>query len=330
MNPRHYALLRVVISAALLALAWRLVDGSAVLQLLRTIDTGLLFIAVAITVPMHILSALRWQFTCARIGVRMPLRDALGEYYLASMLNTVLPGGVTGDAARVWRQAERQQLPRAVTGTGQANATSRYSRPLHGVIVERLAGQCALFAVLAAGMVVNYQRLAPLLDVLLALGAVLALIAIAWSVLAVHASAEAPAPERVLWRWPWRAALREFHADAQRALWPLPVLLVQAALSLAVVASYLATFWIAAQAVHAPLDLASGLLVVPLVLTAMTLPVSFGGLGLRETTAAVVWPVLALCATDGAASALTYGLVILIGALPGLAVLLTRRMPASR
>ena len=91
------------------------------------------------------------------------------------------------------------------------------------------------------------------------------------------------------------------------------------------VASYLAIFWVAAKAVHTPLDMASALLAIPLVLTAMTLPVSVGGLGLRETAAAVLWPLLSYSPSDGAASALTYGVVILIGALPGVAVLLMQR-----
>ena len=105
---------------------------------------------------------------------------------------------------------------------------------------------------------------------------------------------------------------------------PWPVLLTQAGLSLAVVASYLLIFCLSARAVHAPLDAASALLAIPLVLSAMALPVSVGGWGLREASAAVLWPLLSMPASNGAASALTYGIVILIGALPGIGVALRK------
>ncbi|MFT5176518.1 MAG: hypothetical protein ACI8W7_004714 [Gammaproteobacteria bacterium] len=323
MKPQHLALLRIVMSVMLLALAWRLVDGDSLLRLLRTMDIALLFIAVALTIPMHVLSALRWQLTCKRIGMQLSLPDALREYYLASLLNTVLPGGVSGDAARVWRQAERYSEHRVPAATASAQGRSRYRRPLHGVLVERFAGQCALFAVLGMGVAVNHQRLSPVRDLLLAVVVLIVLAALVWWVLVRQANAAASSTTR------WRSIVREFHADARHALLPLPVLALQSALSLAVVTSYLAIFWVAAQAVHAPLDLASALLAIPLVLTAMTLPISVGGLGLRESAAAVLWPALSLSPSDGAASALTYGVVILIGALPGIPIALMRRRQAA-
>ena len=142
-------------SIALLALAWHLVDGEALLLLLGTMDIQLFFVAVAITLPMHILCAARWRFTCARIGMALPFGDALREYYLASLLNTVLPGGIAGDAARVWRQAKQQNLLNQQFQGAAGGAANRYQRPLHGVLVERFAGQCALFFVLGVGVASN-------------------------------------------------------------------------------------------------------------------------------------------------------------------------------
>ena len=266
MKPQHLALLRIVMSALLLALAWHLVDGNSLLRLLRTMDITLLCVAVALTIPMQVLSALRWQLTCKRIGMQLSLADALREYYLASLLNTVLPGGVTGDAARVWRQAERHSEHSGRAATASTPGQSRYTRPLHGVLVERFAGQCALFTMLAIGVTVNHQRLMPVHDLLLAVVVLIVLAALAWWLLLRQASAGAPSTTR------WRSIVRDFHADALRALLPLPVFALQALLSLAVVTSYLVIFLIAAQAVHAPLDLASALLAIPLVLTAMTCP----------------------------------------------------------
>ena len=114
----------------------------------------------------------------------------------------------------------------------------------------------------------------------------------------------------------------QLRGDASAALTPLPILFAQVLLSFAIVATYLLIFWLCAQAVHAPLSAASALLAIPLVLTAMTIPLSVGGLGLRESAAAVIWPLLSMSANDGVAAALLYGAVVLFGSLPGVAVLI--------
>ena len=331
MKPRRLQVLRIAVSAALLALAWHLVDNDKLLGVLRSMDLTLLCTAILLTVPMHLLSALRWKLTCAQIDTPLSMHEAVREYYLASWLNTVLPGGVTGDAMRVWRQGGIGHAPQTHPDRPRAKFPAkfpakffgRFRRPLHGVVLERFAGQCALFTVLGAGMAINHSRLMPLFDVLLTITGLIALVSVVWWALVSHARTRNGSVPG------WRQQLLELHTDAQRAFSPWPVFWLQLALSLAVVATYLTIFWLAAQAVHAPLDFATALLAIPLVLTAMALPVSVGGLGLRETAAAVLWPGLSMSASNGVASALAYGAVILIGALPGAIVLMQQRS-ASR
>ena len=77
-------LLRVVVSVAMLALAWQVAGGGKVLDLLAHADIAWLLAALALTVPMQVLSALRWCFTSGRLGDPLPLRRAVAEYYLAS------------------------------------------------------------------------------------------------------------------------------------------------------------------------------------------------------------------------------------------------------
>lgn len=322
MNARY---LRVVASTALLVLAWHLVEVDQLLEVLRTMDLTLLCTAVLFTVPMHLLSALRWKLTCTRIGAPIALREAVREYYLASWLNTVLPGGVGGDAMRVWRQGTPGHRSHEHSDPPSGHVAGRFQRPLHGVVLERFAGQCALFAVLGAGLAVNHSRLMPLLNELFMLGGLaLLVLVVCWVSIC-----DAGIHRRALTGW--RKQLRELSSNAKRAFSPWRVFWLQVGYSLAVVTTYLGIFWLAALAVHAPLDVATGVVAIPLVLTAMTLPISVGGLGLRESAAAVLWPALSMSASSGVASALAYGAVILIGALPGAVVLMQRRSaPGTR
>jgi hypothetical protein len=96
------------------------------------------------------------------------------------------------------------------------------------------------------------------------------------------------------------------------------VVLVSSGLALA---GHLAVFLVAARAAGSTAPLTS--LVVPtlLALLAMALPVSLAGWGPREGAAAWAFGAAGLGAASGVTTAVAYGLLSLIGCLPGVAVL---------
>ena len=96
---------RVVVSVALLWLVSRFVDVDDVLARLSELDLGWVAVGLAVSVLQVGVLAWRWRYTAARLGIDLPLREALGEYYLSILINQLLPGGVTGDVSRAWRHA---------------------------------------------------------------------------------------------------------------------------------------------------------------------------------------------------------------------------------
>ena len=80
----------------LLALVWWL-DAGELAKRMAGLRPGWVLLAVAISVPQILLSALRWRLTAGRLGIDLPFPRALREYYLAAFLNQVLPGGVVGE-----------------------------------------------------------------------------------------------------------------------------------------------------------------------------------------------------------------------------------------
>jgi uncharacterized membrane protein YbhN (UPF0104 family) len=98
-------------------------------------------------------------------------------------------------------------------------------------------------------------------------------------------------------------------------------LLVQSGTSLLIVSTYVATFFIASDAVGAPLPWEAALTIVPLCLIAMLIPAGFGGWGTREAAAMALWPIMGASAAEGLAASIIYGGLSLAGALPGLALL---------
>ncbi|WP_322891285.1 MULTISPECIES: lysylphosphatidylglycerol synthase transmembrane domain-containing protein [unclassified Yoonia] len=301
------AVLRVLVTLAILALLWHLTDGPQVLALLAQSEWLWLLAALASAHGQVLLSALRWRLTAAQLDQPLRKRDAIGEYYLSQFVNLAVPGGVLGDAGRAVRQRHQAGMLRAA----------------QAVVLERLVGQVALFAVLFGGFIVAIAVpgglvlpdwvsdivgwLALLVVGLVGLGAVLSRV---------------PGPVSRATAG-FLAALRL--GLLARGVWPR-----QVGLSIAIVACNLASFAFCAFATGTDLPFVAVVTILPLILTSMMIPLSVGGWGLREGAAAAIWPVVGAQAEAGIAASIAFGLVILAASLPGVWFLLSqRRRPAS-
>jgi glycosyltransferase 2 family protein len=127
-----------------------------------------------------------------------------------------------------------------------------------------------------------------------------------------------------------RTVLRSVCVEARsgalsRSTWPGLL-----ALSVLTLAGYLALFVVAARAAgsHAPVGELLPLLVLGLL--AMALPLNIGGWGPREGVMAVAFGAVGLGAAQGLTTAVVYGVLSLIGCLPGAVVLLLAHIPVRR
>lgn len=283
--PRTPGWWRVLPSLMLLGgLAWFL-DAGVVFGQILAIHPAWLAVGLGVSVLQVALSAWRWWFTAKRLGLSLRYATALREYYLATFLNQVLPGGVLGDVSRAWRHA------RTVEARGGA---------VRAVIIERFSGQL-LMAVTAVASLLALPGVPETAGVW-AWGALLPLALGAWCT-----------------RWLGRrsAGMAVFLGDLHRALLSPHALPAQLLSSAAVVGSYLAVYVIAARGIGDATPLWELLPLVPLVLLAMLVPVSFAGWGVREGAAAVLWLLAGLDPAQGVAIAMTYGVIVLLGSLPG-------------
>ena len=291
---RRHVVLRAAVSIGLLAgLAWWL-DLGTVVSGLAQMRFGWGLLAVAISVVQVAVLAWRWRFTAGCLGVDLSYTAAWREYYLSIFLNQVMPGGVVGDVSRAWRQARVQTRQREPAGPA-----------VRAVIFERLSAQAvmtavALVSLLALPVIVNRgSRL-----VLFGAGAVAVLIVIAMVVWMRRQSSAQSLVGQVL-------------ADLDAAHLSGPVFAAQLVSAAIVVGTYLATYLTAARAVGMDTPLPVLLPLVAPVLMSMLIPVTVAGWGLREGAAAVLWGAVGLTAADGVLVSVAYGLLVLIGSLPG-------------
>lgn len=269
------------------------VDVGAVWDRLVALEARWVLAALIVGVGQTLLSAWRWRYTAGRLGLALPFKLALREYYRALFLNQVLPGGVLGDADRAWRHSGR-----APEARGPA---------VRAVVLERLSGQVVMAAVASISFAFIALR-APSGG-------------LGWWVAAVAVAAVASGAVAIAVRAPAgtsttsvTAALRR---DARAALFSGEAVYIQLATSTVIIASYVAVYLLAARAVGVETPLVALAPLVAPVLLSMLLPLSVGGWGVRESAAAAIWSVAGLGASDGVAISVAYGLIVLVGTLPG-------------
>ncbi len=298
LHRRRYTVLRIAIPVAMLTLLWTVADGPEVVRILRTADWRWLLAAYVAANLQIIFSALRWQLTAGALNQSIPTGRAVMEYYLSQLLNLTLPSGILGDAGRAVRMRHQAGMLRA----SQA------------VLIERMAGQIALFVVLFAGFAAA-PRLGDgvaLPDWVSHMMRVIGLILIG---LIVAFAAMHKMPGRL------SRIAAGFQAATVRALCAPGIWPRQVVLSTLTVTCNLACVTFAARATGTDMPLVAVLTIVPLMLTAMLLPVSAGGWGLREGAAAALWPLMGMAAAAGIAASVAFGLVIMAASLPGLVML---------
>ena len=287
--------MRMLLTLLLLLLIGRLIDWQAALGLVRNADWRWILACFVIVQIQVVLSAIRWQVTAVRLGQALTIARAVREYYLATLGNLSLPGGITGDAGGVGVSAQ-------------------------SVMIERLAGQLALLVVTIIGWLlwpILMGSSAPAVGGKLVLSVVL-LVAVAFLVI------------RLLPRFAGRTTaqfVNQIGPVLQYVWWADRQWLVQGVLSLCVVATYLAVFTACSLALLQPLPLAGVITIVPLVLLSMVMPISIGGWGVREAVAASLWPLLGLSPEAGVASSVLYGLTSMLATVPG--ALWTALLPSN-
>ena len=228
------------------------------------------------------------------LGVDLPLPAAVAAYYRALFLNVTLPGGIVGDVHR---------------GVSHGRDVSDVGRALRAVAWERFAGQVVqvvltLVVLLALPSPVHSSM--PLVAIAV-IAAVLCLVLVARA---------RPGGRPVAWAWVRSAAA----GDVRDGLLARRAWLGIALASALVVFGHAVIFLIAARTAGVTAPPSQILPLALLVMLAMVLP-SIGGWGPREGASAWVFGAAGLGAQQGVATAVVYGVMVLVASLPGAAVL---------
>ena len=261
--------LKAGVSVALLALLVSRVGRGNMAGVLRGASFPLLLLCIPLYVLGQALSTLRWQILLGAEGIRVPLGRLLPLYFEGMFFNLFLPTGVGGDVVRGYRI---WHLTRAGEGA------------LASILVERMTGFVAMIGIAAVATAAAFGTGA-LRDssVILFVGAVAAALA------AAIALVISPAAFRLFERLVGGRlgagilqGIRRFCEAVQRYRGHGRA--VAAALGISVAFQTLLIFlvYLAAVALHLPVRFVQFLIFIPMVNVISMVPISLGGLGLRE------------------------------------------------
>lgn len=257
---------RLAGTIALFALLLSWIDFSVLYQYMARVHPAWLVMTVLVLVCLRLLMALRWHLILRARGLGRPLGEVVGVTLLASSLAPVVPGGFGADLFRGYHFASSYGKALEVTST---------------IVLDRVVGICSMLLVASVGALVAWRM--GFGSELLVMLLVLQLAGFAgWVVLYRFGAQIAQLSFR-------NAALSKGFRGLMGLLHPLAdgallrqVLPVGALLSLAVQLLRCLTFWLLYEAFEFEIDFAYFLAFIPLIMLASLLPLSLGGLGLRE------------------------------------------------
>ena len=300
MRGTTWAWLRPVAAAATLTVVvWQLGVGPFI-DGIRAVDGAALAAGAVIGVLTTLCCAWRWTTVARGLSLPLSFPAAVAAYYRSVFLNLTLPGGVVGDVHR---------------GVSHGRNVRDVGLALRAVAWERTAGQVAQAVITVAVLAALPSPVRSAIPLV-----VVVLVAAAIAVVLVRRAR--PGDGR---SW-WARIRRTIVGDVRDALlarraWPAIALA-----SVLVVLGHATTFVIAARTAGATAPLSQLVPLALLAMLAMVLP-SIAGWGPREGATAWAFAAAGLSAELGVATAVVYGVMVLVASLPGALFLVAAWVP---
>ena len=266
--------------------------GSEIQVIIKNVNLIYLPIVILLSIFQYLLSAWRWHFIALNTKSKIDYQDAIKFYYISGFLNNILPTGILGDIYRTMNIKVN-------------NEKGNILKSFQSVIFERLSGQVSLLVTFILSLAFLFFMNKKYEAFFYTLTLIIILI--------------------LLTKLFFKYNLKSKYINNFKYIFSGKLFYKHFFLSLIIVITYITTYIICALALELNIDIVSFFVFAPLVLFSMTLPVSIGGWGVRETTALAVSFLLGLSVSASVTVAIVYGLTNLICSVPGLYFLINKK-----
>ena len=307
MKIKPIVVLKTVVSVGFLALVLTRVDISQTWKQFQSLSLPFVAFALIYYTGCQWLSCLRWQVVLRSAGYLIPISSLLSSYFAGMFLNIFLPGSFGGDVYRIYRVARQTKDSEAA---------------LVSVFLERFTGLFALSALAILGLPPAIKVVGRWDIILLFFGCVGALVG---GVILIIS------PRLLMIAEPWLQKLHLQNLATRFA--KIQILLRQfaqhrQALALSISLSFLLMLaivyyhYLIAQQLKIPISYLELLVFIPIVAVITLLPISLGGLGVKEGLWVYLFSRIGLTGSQALLLSVTMTILSWLLSLPGGIVLL--------
>ncbi len=281
-------LLRISITLALLVLLFYKTDVSALSDVLRRSDRFRMAGALGLYIFLNYLVLFRWQVLVRALGIEVPTGRLAASYLSSLFFNLVLPSTIGGDALRTFDIARHTQKH-----SGDILAT---------VILDRVFGFFGLITVLVFALFFGYARFN---DINILWATFILLAFVVFFAGALFSSRFFHATMRLVPIPVLRGYLQKVH-DVSSGYRGRPAALISAwAISCVIHVGLAGVYYLAAQSIGAWQPISNFLIFVPMVTVFASLPISIGGLGIRDAACVYVFGKVGMAGPEALALSLS-------------------------
>lgn len=300
-------ILKISITAGLLIFLFTKIDLAALLKIVRQSDPGKLILAFSIFIVLNFLIVIRWRLLLKGFDTNVGIGRLSLSYLSSLFFNVVLPSTIGGDVIRT---------------LDIANHTKTHSSGIFAtVFLDRLSGFFGLITVLILALVFRFDLFIDK-SVLFVSGILLILVIFLSGIMfyekffnivfkfltfkklkdyihKIHIAASGFRQKKAILFWVWIISF-----------------FVQGGLSV--------MYYFLAEAIGVHLNIAYFMVFVPMINAFSVIPISFGGLGLRDTASVFVFSKAGLVAEKAfALSLMNFGFLIIVGLMGGISYVVT-------
>jgi uncharacterized membrane protein YbhN (UPF0104 family) len=288
---------KFMIIIALFAIVFYQVDFSVALSNIKTINGGTFFVGLSLMLASILVAGLRWWCVLLAIGIRVKFWTVFSLHYSSLFTNFALPGTVGGELLKIWR----------LNKIGVS-----YSKAINSIIIDRTAIIAATVVVALALPYYLWPQLMLLKDnmVLMLIGAIATtiILLLTWKLIAPK----------------FTALVAPLKADA--TLVTRKPTYLATILSLTFLCNFINSliFYLITISLAADISIYACLVMIPVVILLCFLPITYSGWGIRELSLIYGYTALGLPKEVALAASVLYGILMMLGSLPGGLFLLTK------
>ena len=304
-------ILRLGVSALLLFLVFKQMDQQSAFAVMKGADKGMLCVSFLLFLASYVIAFWRWEMLLKTLKIDLPLRRIISPYAGGIFFNLFLPSTIGGDFMRSIDLGRYTKRPREVIAT---------------VFLDRLSGYAALVILALIAVCLGWgMGLLRDLSVIVAVGVIgilLGLILLVlynnWVYAFINTLLDSPKAGKL------REAIKNLHEEIYKFRQHKGIIARNIILSLIVQGLNPIAVYLIAQAFGIHASIIYFFIFLPIISAITLLPISIGGLGLRDVTTVIFFAKIGVAKNMAFATSLTsFFFIALCGGIGGIIYVLT-------